>query len=355
MKTLRFECPIEDFPGFRADAVSGDTVFEVVIEPRDVRRLRTALVEMARVAASNNVRRAIIVLENPMITESRLHEEWNGAATVLRPNLFSKISMAIRHSGNWTGIPIPPAPDELVVLDEILRHELSRRPASFGRSSEAYHEILRILMRQWLLGKGLIAVNSLMEISGTSHPTVARALKRFDHYLKRHSDRSVELRIFPREDWTRLLAVLDEVRGAVRFVDRSGQARSPESLLRRLRQLQRPDIAVGGVLGAKFYNPSLDLVGNPRLDLSVHSGRKSADLSFVERLDPGLERTVRRDESPSLVIHAIRRAESLFQPGEDGLSWADPVECLLDLHEARLESQALEFLNSFPATKGRPL
>jgi hypothetical protein len=55
------------------------------------------------------------------------------------------------------------------------------------------------------------------------------------------------------------------------------------------------------------------------------------------------------------VIHALRRAESLFQPGEDGLPWADPVECLLDLHEARLESQALEFLNSFPATKGRPL
>jgi hypothetical protein len=31
------------------------------------------------------------------------------------------------------------------------------------------------------------------------------------------------------------------------------------------------------------------------------------------------------------------------------------LECLLDLHEARLESQALDFLKSFPATKGRPL
>ena len=224
-----------------------------------------------------------------------------------------------------------------------------------SRSSEAHHEILRILIHQWLLGKGPIAVSSLMEISGTSHPTVSRSLERFDHYLKRHSDRSVELRSFPREEWARLLAVSDEVRGTVRFADRSGQARSPDSLLRRLRQLQRQDIAVGGVLGAKHYQPSFDLVGNPRLDLSLHSGRKPADLSFVERLDPGLEKTVRRDESPTLVIHTIRRAESLFQPGEDGLPWADPVECLLDLHEARLESQALEFLNSFPATKGRPL
>jgi hypothetical protein len=324
-----------------------------MIEPKDARRLRTALIEMARVATADNVRRVILVLEEPTITESRLHEEWKGAASVLRPELFARLSVAIRQSGKWTGIPVPPAPGELSVLDEILLHELSRRPAMASRSSEAHHEILRILIHQWLLGKGPIAVSSLMEISGTSHPTVSRSLERFDHYLKRHSDRSVELRSFPREEWARLLAVSDEVRGTVRFADRSGQARSPDSLLRRLRQLQHQDIAVGGVLGAKHYQPSFDLIGNPRLDLSLHSGRKPADLSFVERLDPGLEKTVRRDESPTLVIHTIRRAESLFQPGEDGLPWADPVECLLDLHEAHLESQALEFLNSFPTAKGK--
>jgi hypothetical protein len=125
-----------------------------------------------------------------------------------------------------------------------------------------------------------------------------------------------------------------------------------ESLLRRLRQLQTQEVAIGGVLGAKHYQPSLDIIGNPRLDLSIYNGRKIADLSFVEKLDPGLEKATHRDESPSLVIHAIRRGESLFQPGDDGLSWADPVECLLDLHENRLESQALEFLNSFPVGKG---
>ena len=355
MKPIRFECPIQNFLSFRADAVTDDAIFEVLVEIKDARRLRTALMELARVANADKERRVLLVLEEPTITESRLHEEWKGAASVLRPELFARLSVAIRQSGKWTGIPVPPAPDELFVLDEILRHELSRRPAGASRSSEAHHEILRILVHQWLLGKGPIAVSSLMEISGTSHPTVARSLERFDHYLKRHSDRSVELRSFPREEWARLLAVSDEVRGTVRFADRSGQARSPESLHRRLRQLQRQDIAVGGVLAAKHYQPSLDLVGNPRLDLSIHSGRKSADLSFVERLDPGLERIARRDESPTLVIHTIRRAESLFQPGEDSLSWADPVECLLDLHEARLESQALEFLNSFPATKGRLL
>jgi hypothetical protein len=355
MKSIRFECPIENFPVFRADAVTDDTVFEVLVETKDARRLRTALMELAQVANADKLRRIILVLEEPKITESRLHEEWKGAASVLRPELFARLAVAIHQSGKWTGIPVPPASGELSVLDEILRHELSRRPASASRGSEAHHEILRILIHQWLLGKGPITVSSLMEISGSSHPTVSRSLERFDHYLKRHSDRSVELRSFPREEWARLLAVSDEVRNTVRFADRSGQARSPESLIRRLRQTGRQDVAVGGVLGAKHYQPSLDLVGNPRLDISIHSGRKTADLSFVERLDPGLEKIVKRDESPSLVIHTIRRAESLFQPGEDGLPWADPVECLLDLHEAHLESQALEFLNSFPATKGRPL
>ena len=41
----------------------------------------------------------------------------------------------------------------------------------------------------------------------------------------------------------------------------------------------------------------------------------------------------------------IRRKDSLFETNPLGIAWADPVECLLDLHEMRLEPQALEFLN----------
>jgi hypothetical protein len=353
MKEIRFGRPIENFPGFRADAAVGNTIYQVLVKSKDARSLRTALMEMARVVSSDRARRAVLVLEEPAITESRLHEEWQGAASVIRPGLFNRLAMVIRQSGKWGGLPAAPEAGELPLLEKILRYEIARRPAPSGRNSEAHHEILRILIHQWVLGRGPLPIRSLMKISGTSHPTVARSLDRLDHYLKRHSDRSVELRIFPRDEWARLLAVADDVRGTVRFTDRSGQPRSPESLLRRLRQLQPPDVAVGGVLGAKHYLPTLDLVGTPRLDISIHSGHQAADLSFVERLDPGLERAVRRDESPILVVHTIRRAESLFQPGDDPLAWADPVECLLDLHDANLESQALEFLNSFPAAKGR--
>src|SRR6266436_2587544 len=111
MKSLRFECPIENFPFFRADAVTDDTVFEVLVEAKDARRLRTALMELGRVANADKVRRVVLVLEEPKITESRLREEWKGAGLVLRPELFARLAVAIRQSGKWTGIPVPPAPD----------------------------------------------------------------------------------------------------------------------------------------------------------------------------------------------------------------------------------------------------
>jgi len=356
MKKLRYECSIENLPGFRADAVMGDTVYEVLVETKDARRLRTTLMDLGRVVCSSEkIRHAVLVLEEPGITESRLQDEWQGAASVIRPEIFSRLTAAIRRSGKWSGILEPPATNEVPLLEEILRHELSRRPAGASRNSEAHYEILRVLVHQWLLGRGPLSIGSLMEISGASHPTVSRSLGRLENSLKRYSDRSVELRIFPRDHWARLVAVSDDVRATVRFVDRSGQARSPESLIRRLRSLGRQDLAVGGVWGGKHYQPSLDLIGNPRLDLSIHVARKAADLSFVESLDPALEKATRHDDSPTLVIHTIRRALSLFQASENDLPWADPVECLLDLHEARLESQALEFLKSFPKTKGRPL
>ena len=49
-------------------------------------------------------------------------------------------------------------------------------------------------------------------------------------------------------------------------------------------------------------------------------------------------------EPCQVVVHTLFRTESFFSTVENGVRWADEVECLLDLHEARLESQALEFL-----------
>jgi hypothetical protein len=364
MSALRFETVVPNVPDYRADALTDEAIFEVKVEPRDARSLRTAVMELARVAAADPKRRLVLVLAEPAITDNRLRAEWRDASEIIRPELFRRMSMAIHEEGEWRGIPKIPTAAEIATLEKILRHERARKRPISNRTSEAYYEILRILVHQWLLARGRVSIGSLVEISGASHPTISKSLQRLEHYLIRHSDRSVELRIFPRDEWSKLLAVSETVRQTAGFIDRSGQPRSAESLLRRLRELplralensglRHQDIGVGGIQGARHYQRSFDLVGLPRLDLSLHSPDKALDLSFVKRLDPGLEKA-RPNESPSLVIHLIRRANSLFEASEDDLLWADPAECLLDLQEARLDAQALEFFHSFPRAKGQSL
>jgi hypothetical protein len=355
MKAIQYECQIEGLPGVRADAVVENAVFEVLFDLKDTRRLRAAMMDMARIASGASVKRVVLILDEPLIKESRLREEWEGAGKVIRPELFSRFSIAIRLSDGWTGIPSQPAEDECATLDEIVQHEVSRQPQRQVGGGAAYYEILRLLIHQWMLGQGPRPVNWLVETSGTSYPTVAKALDRLKPWLKRHSDRSVELSQFPRDEWARLLAVADEVRGVVLFTDHSGQPRSPESLFRRLQALHLPNVAVGGVLGTKYYYPDVDLVGFARLDLTIHVSGRKPDLEFIRRLDPALEQPRDPDEPTRLAVHLIRRKDPLFDyDKQGGILWADPVECLLDLHEARLEPQAQSFMEFFKA-KGEAL
>ena len=143
-----------------------------------------------------------------------------------------------------------------------------------------------------------------------------------------------------------MVAVSGRVRSTMRFVDRSGQPRTPESYMRRLAKMARPDIGVGGVTGGRHYLESLDLTGSPRLDLTVHIPGGRADLSFVEKLDPALCKIDDGSVPGNVVVHFIRRRDSLFEPGPEGIFYADPVECLLDLHEARLEDQARQLFDA---------
>jgi hypothetical protein len=211
------------------------------------------------------------------------------------------------------------------------------------RPSEAFLDILRLLLVHWFRQTGPLTSKDLCAQSGFSYPTVAIALEKLEPCMMRHSDRRIELRSFPRDAWFKLVAQAEKVRSSQGYADRSGRPRPPEVLLDRLRELARDDIGVAGVLGARHYLPGLDLMGTPRLDLVVHSKRMRAPNDFLRRLDPALK-PVERGESPQLVVHTLYRPETLFTHTDKGDIWADEVECLLDLHEMRLESQALEFV-----------
>ncbi len=130
---------------------------------------------------------------------------------------------------------------------------------------------------------------------------------------------------------------------------RTGQPRSVSSLVERLQELHPRGVAIGGVLGARHFHAELDLMGLPRLDVSVHCPERQADVAFVKRLDPALDATSDPAEPARLVVHFVRHRKPLFEPDAAGLPWADPVECLLDLQEAQLEPQAAEFVRAMRA------
>lgn len=74
-------------------------------------------------------------------------------------------------------------------------------------------------------------------------------------------------------------------------------------------------------------------------------------MDILLRLDPALK-PAERGEPPLVVIHSLYRPVSFFTKDGKETPYADEIECLLDLHEARLESLALEFLDKItPQTK----
>lgn len=345
MKGLLFEVPLDDSSGFRADAVLGNSIFEVLTEPRDLRRLRASIMDVARHSGGAKGRRGILVLDEPKVGDSRLRDEWAGIQSIFRPDVLGQLAVVIHREGLPNEVFGELNREERESIPAIIEHTRRHSSSASKRSTDSFYDILRVLINQWLAGKGPLTSRSLGEAAGCTYPTVALALKKMEKYLTRHSDRRVELKTFPKDAWLRLVANADEVRRTQWYVDSSGQPRSIESLLARLQKLRPENVAIGGVPGAHRLDPSLDLVGIPRLDITIHCRSGKPDVSFLRQLDPALK-PASLGESARVVIHTLHQDHVFFQKDEEGVLWADPVECLLDLHEMRLESQASEFLKS---------
>lgn len=335
--------------GYRPDFRVGNTIVEVKSDLHSFRNLRAALLQLAYYLTEQPDERGLLVLANPRITDAALQKEWRLAEQTLRPEVLRRLSVAAERGAEISTISGELSPDLSNRVREMVDREARAQPSRARQPPEA---IFLVLMHQWFLRKGPMTTQWLIQAVGCSYPTAANALRRLEHLIERFSDRRIQLWGFPAEEWQRVVSNRDRVHPTLRYADRSGQRRSPESLLRRASGFDRPDIAVGGVLAARHYHPALDLRGTPRLDLTLHSPDGTADLSFVEQLDPALERTKSNDEPAALAIHVLRRQASFFQTDGDGLSWADPVESLLGLYDARLEPQAREFLDFLVTSVG---
>lgn len=320
-----------------------NALIEVKFRVDALRTVRTTLMQVAYALGENPGKRGYLVLVDSPITEERLRAEWDQAATVLRGDVLDRLTICLHTPEQIVGIPRDPDAKTQRLLSEAADPE---RGGARAIRPDFSFLIQKLLFHRWLTDPEPVTSDWLARAAGCSYPVVARVLQSLGSLIERGTDRRVALRWFSEEAFARLAATADRARSTTRFADQSGQPRSAESHLRRLDKLTPPGLAIGGVLGAKHYDPDLDLVGTPRLDLSVHCPGERLDLSFIKTLDPALARVEDPLEPATVVVHAVRHADSLFAPRDGGLAWADPLECLFDLHEAGFRAQASQFLET---------
>lgn len=334
------------------DPTTATAVVEVKHRLSAVRALRDGLVQLAMVLADEAGKCGYLLLVDPRLSSDCLAGETAGFKAALRPDVADRLRLVVVKAGEIVepSSDVPPADSELLrrCFDE------SVDSGSALPRPDKQAEVFLVMLHQWLTGQGPMTSRSLEDAVGCNYRTVAAAIDRLGPAIRRHSDRRVSLKYFPEQEWKRFLVLAHKVRATIHYAETSDQPRSPESLLRRLRQLGRKDIGPGGVMGAKRYDSDLDMVGTPRLDLCVHVPGPRVDLDFVKQLDPALERTRDPHRPARLALHFVRRKDPLFDREDNGSLWADPLECLLELYIAGLDQQAIGFQHVL-ATRGREL
>jgi hypothetical protein len=354
---LRTKGRFEYEPDIQLDNVS----IEVKYKPTGFRNLRSSLVDLASRIFDKPNETGMLVLVEPRFTQSRLSEEWHLTKRTFHPDVSERLYLVVVVNKHYDGLPEHLGDEfrkklEAFINEDSYGTQPYRASHDNGqRRSRSFYDVFKVVLNLWLLGKGPVTTKWIIGATGFSYPTVAKSLSLLDHCLRRHRNRKVDLKYFPKEEWARLIYGSSEFEKTIRLADRSGQPRSPEMHLKRLMQLNIENIAIGGVYGAKHYNPNLDIIGAPRLDFSIQSKITGYDYSFIKRLDPALKEVSDPLYPANVVVHITPHADQLFWTDYGGFTWADPVQCLLDLHDANLELQAKELREYLIARLARDL
>lgn len=328
---------------------------EVMAGAQGVRDLDAAALRVARWIAERSARQGCIVLLDSQLSPERLEKEWDAIRGLVRRDLGRRMALIVEADAR--GFPPPFAwlkPVAGLLLERTSRpaRPVVRRTAM----SPTVFEVLKLMVRHTLLHTGPLSRRRLQIESGAAYPTVARALRTLEESgeLERLPDRRIRLRSFPHKTWQEMLVLSSSLRRPLPYVDATGRTSDPAALLRKLRSLKPPGIALGGVESARHWDRHFDLNGLPRLDVIAHSPRGSLETTFVKRLDSALRLAPSPAAEPVLVVHPLPRPESLFDPRASGmLPCADPVETLMDLHELRLTTQADELIERLLRTSHR--
>ena len=334
------------------DAVVGNRLIEIKTggTSSSLRSIREGMMQLAYALEQRKDATGYLVLSDARVTKKRIEGEWKRALTVLKTDIGKRIVISLEKDGELQGVTRLLDPETQTVITDVLQRERAQSGPLVNRSDAAF-VVTKVLINEWLVSGEAMTTTWLAETCGYSYPTVANVIQGLGSLIERLPNRKIRLRTFPDEEYLRLIANSDRARSTARYSDASGDQRSPDRHLRRLELLNPKGVAIGGVFGAKHYYSDLDIVGAPRLDISFHARDLGADVDFINKLDPALKRFDDPRLPASVVVHQVYHANSLFTMRDGGLAWADPVECLLDLHDARLEMQAKQLLDSLKAKR----
>ncbi|MCB9699139.1 MAG: hypothetical protein H6738_20320 [Alphaproteobacteria bacterium] len=317
------------------DYATGDRELfvDVAASHGGTRDLRASVVQLA-LRAHGREGRGVLLVQRTRMSAAGMRAEWDRLLEVLAPEIAARLGLvALLDDG---AVVVPDGP----VLQELVAAAAKAGTAGKRVRVDRSFEVMRVLLARWLMRQGRIAIGELGRQAGLSHPSVSKALAALGDAVERKPDRSAILRTFPHEQWARLLALAPSVRQTTAFVAGRCRIIEPRELLDRLADLRPPGVAAGGAVAARHWHPGLELPLLQRVDLSVHAPDGPMDTAFVGELDLGLAQAP-TGTTPLLVLHAVPRAESLFTPSHGpGLPIADPVDALLDLHEAGLDERA---------------
>ena len=321
--------------------------------PKSLREVRAAFLQVATLLNEGKREEGIVLLVEPSLETKPLIASIEQARQVLRPDISKHLHVVVKKkgrldiSGGWGNSDSP----DFATWFQNVSTSMMDRPSTKRPKGFSDHIVTMVLLRDWLKEAPARSMREIQEITGLSYPTVKHVLNGLDQWIKRSAYKKIELAEFPYEAWKRLVIQADRARETIHYGDPNRMARSTQKFLSRL-QDAHPHIAVGGVVGAQYYEQKIDIVGTPRLDITLHQEYGDVDTSWVTGIDPALERMDSRKAlhqyvNPVLVIHVLRRTDALFEDSPKGYRVADPAECLLDLIDLRLTDQARSFVTQF--------
>ena len=132
------------------DARVGNALIEVKFSVDALRTFRTSLMQLAYVVGEDPVTHGYLVLVDSPISVDRLRQEWERAATVLRPDILQRLTICLRClQERIIGIPNDPDADTQRILSEVIEVERGKTPTHATRTDYSF-VIQKLLLLQWL-------------------------------------------------------------------------------------------------------------------------------------------------------------------------------------------------------------